>query len=175
MLLQPHPPGFSDHKFTFSIKLKASETTIWSWLNKTETFTENQLWPYKVEFYSPDQRKIPEGFNEGILTNHIGPFINFPGRITSIQNDYRDLQYYYGAYAISHRLIRPYRLEFSTREQEAGTTLLYCALKSYVKPGWVKIWGFGCQLFWASFKKWSKRSIEKLELTKSKAWSDKAS
>lgn len=163
MLLQPLPPGFIDHKYAFSIRLNASEAIIWSWLNKTETFTDNQVWPYKVEFYSPDPANIAEGFREGMITTHIGPMINFPGKITSILVNYRDLQYFYGSYVISPRLIRPYRLEFSTLKQTEGTTVLNCTLRSYVKPGWEGFWTFGCRLFWSSFKKWSKKSIERLE------------
>ena len=163
MLLQPHPPGFLDHKYSFSRKIKASETTIWNWLNQMDTFTKHQVWPYKVEFYSPDPAKIKEGFNEGILTNHIGPFINFPGKITSILVNYRDLQYFYGSYAISHRIIRPYRLEFSTLKQTEGFTILNCTLRSYVKPGWIRFWQLGLKFFWSSFKKWSKKSVEKIE------------
>jgi len=160
MLLQPLPPGFRDyvHEFTFSIQ--ASEEDVWKWLNDTTTFTDTQIWPYKVEFYSPDPENIHNGFHEGVLTNHFGPFVNFAGILTKITPNYRDLQYTYGSYALSPRWIRPYRLEFST-EVVDGQTQITGRLSTYVTPGWYNLWVKSQKRFWKRFERWSTKSILK--------------
>jgi hypothetical protein len=161
MLKQPKPPGFKDHSYTFDVVVTASEDTVWSWLNDTRTFTDTQVWPYRVEFYSPDAAVIPNGFHEGVLTNHTGPFINFAGELTSVQPHYRDLQYLYGSYAITFRWFRPNRLEFFTKADGDQVTIT-CTLSTYVKPSMEWMWNTGMKYFWRSFKKWSKKSIERI-------------
>ena len=162
MLVQPQPPSFKLHSYSFEVKLEAKETSVWKWLNDPRTFTDTQVWPYKVEFYSPDPSKVPKGFHEGVLTNHTGPFVNFAGVLTSIQPNYRDLQYYYGSYALSFRLVRPCRLEFETRNQGAQT-VIKCTITSYVKPSFYRIWDLLNRQFWKRFRRWSKRSVLRLE------------
>ena len=161
-MIQPPPPGFKVHTHTFDVPLEASEKSVWLWLNDTRTFTDTQVWPYKVEFYSPDPTNIPNGFHEGVVTNHTGPFVNFAGVLTKIQPNYRDLQYYYGSYAISFRLVRPFRLEFSTTTDGPITTIT-CTISSYVKPSFYTTWNFLNKLFWRRFKRWSKKNVLKLE------------
>ena len=129
-------------------------------LNDPKTFTDTQVWPYRVEFYSPQPESIPNGFHEGVVTNHTGPFINFAGVLTEISDNYRDLQYYYGSYAISFRLVRPFRLEFSTVENGDQTTI-NCTISSYVKPSFCKIWDRLNKLFWKRFRGWATKSIAK--------------
>ncbi|MEM6641366.1 MAG: hypothetical protein AAF616_00190 [Bacteroidota bacterium] len=163
-MIQPAPPGFKTHVYTFDVEVLAEEDDVWTWLNDPATFTDTQIWPFKVEFYSPDPTRIPNGFHEGVLTNHTGPFINFAGVLTEIKSGYRDLQYYYGSYAISFRLVRPFRLEFSTRK-EADTTIITCTISSYVKPKFYKTWDWLNRQFWKSFKKWSRKSIPKIKKT----------
>ncbi len=160
-MLQPPPPRYKDHVHKFSFEIPHNPSKVWEWLNDPGTFTKNQVWPFKVEFYSPQPDQVPVGFNEGVLTNHSGPFVNFAGKLTSINSDYRDLQYYYGSYAISFNLIRPYRLEFWTEENASSTTLT-CAISCYVKPGIYKFWDTAQKLFWKRFRKWATRSIDKL-------------
>ena len=161
MLLQPLPPGFKDHKHTFTVNISARETDIWDWLNDTKTFTDNQIWPYKVEFYSPNPEIIPNGFNEGVFTNHTGPLINFAGQLMEIKENYRDLQYFYGSYAISFKWVRPYRLEFKTTVIDEDSTDITCTISSYVKPGIYKLWDKSQQVFWRRFRKWATKSIRK--------------
>ncbi|MEO1054112.1 MAG: hypothetical protein AAFX87_25970 [Bacteroidota bacterium] len=161
MLLQPPPPGFVDHKHEFSFEIPTDAKYVWQWLNDTRTFTDTQVWPWRVEFYSPYPDRIPNGFHEGVLTNHHGPFINLAGVLTQIEYNYRDLQYNYGSYAISFRWIRPYRLEFSTEETESGTNIT-CTLSAYVKPSMKGFWSKSQRLFWGRFKRWSRKSIVKL-------------
>ena len=161
--MQPLPPGFKIHTYSFDVPVNASPPLVWKWLNTPSTFTETQVWPYKVEFYSPDPEKTANGFHPNVLTNHTGPFINFAGVLTEITENYRDLQYYYGSYAISFHLVRPFRLEFSTREQD-GITTITCTISSYVKPSFYKIWDRLNKLFWSRFKKWSAKSLARLSL-----------
>lgn len=165
-MIQPPPPGFKTHVHSFQVAIDATSQTVWKWLNNPKTFTDTQVWPYKVEFYSPDPKKIPNGFHEGVLTNHTGPFVNFAGVLQEIKNDYRDLQYYYGSYAISFNLVRPFRLEFQTKEDE-HQTVITCTISSYVKPSFYRFWDVFNRLFWRRFKRWSTKSI--LKLNKSEA------
>lgn len=160
MLIQPPPPKFKDHIHKFSFELPYTPDQIWKWLNDPKTFTDTQVWPYKVEFYSPKPNEIPNGFHEEVLTNHTGPFVNFAGKLTTIKPDYRDLQYFYGSYAISFHWIRPYRLEFWTEKKNELTTVT-CAISCYVKPGIYKLWGSMQKIFWKRFKKWAKKSVKK--------------
>ncbi len=159
MIKQPQPPGFENHIFQFAFRVETTPENVWDWLNDTKTFTETQIWPYKVEFYSPDPENVHTGFNEGILTNHTGPFINFAGELSRIEpNKYRDLQYFYGSYAFRFRLVRPYRLEFNTVD-EGDSTIVTCTLSSYVKPWFDNIWTTLQTLFWGRFKRWASKSI----------------
>ncbi len=165
MLLQPLPPGFIDHAYAFEVSVDASNESVWRWLNDPKTFTDTQYWPFRVEFYSPDTESIPNGFNEGVLTNHHGPLLNLPGELVEIKsNEYRDLQYNYGSYVIGFRLIRPYRLEFWT-ESNGDQTIIKCKLSSYVKPSIAGSWTSAQKVFWKRFKRWSKKAIPKLERT----------
>ncbi|MDW3191068.1 MAG: hypothetical protein R8G66_01850 [Cytophagales bacterium] len=160
-MLQPLPPGYQKHIHYFEFEIAASEAAVWEWLNDTRTFTDTQVWPYKVEFYSPDEN-TPNGFYEGVLTTHTGPFVNFPGELVKIDEKYRDLQYYYGSYAIHPHWVRPFRLEFWTYSIESGTQIK-CALSSYVKPWIFKFWAWSQRLFWGRFQRWSTRQILKIE------------
>lgn len=160
-MLQPKPPGFVLHTYRFSVVLPYPASFAWQWLNDPATFTETQVWPYRVEFYSPDPATIPNGFHEGVLTNHTGPMINFAGQMISVQENYRDLQYFYGSYAIRFNWIRPCRLEFWTEEKN-GSTILTCAISSYVKPGIYGFWDRAQRVFWSRFKGWSRKSIKKI-------------
>lgn len=168
MLLQPHPPGFKDHQFSFEVDIPNTAGDVWTWLNDPSTFIDDQIWPYKVEFYSPDPENIPNGFHEGVLTNHTGPFINFAGKLTAIEPHYRDLQYCYGSYAFAFGWFRPYRLEFWTEEQEGGTKLK-CTLSTYVKPSLYNLWERSQRIFWRRFKRWSKKSVRKVAEAKKAA------
>ena len=161
-MIQPQPPGFKVHSYSFDVLAKASAKSVWIWLNDPKTFTDTQVWPYKVEFYSPEPNKIPNGFHEGVLTNHTGPLINFAGVLSEISDNYRDLQYYYGSYAIKFSLVRPFRLEFKTTEQEGSTTIT-CTISSYVKPSFFNTWDRLNRAFWRRFKRWSRKNVEKIE------------
>lgn len=158
-MLQPCPPNFQEHVHSFSFTIPAPAASVWSWLNDTKTFTDTQVWPYKVEFYSPDPEKISDGFNEGVLTNHTGPFVNFAGQLVSIDENYRDLQYYYGSFAISFGWIRPFRLQFWTKQESEEQTQLSCSIGVYVKPYISSIWSSAQKMFWKRFQKWAIKSV----------------
>ncbi len=160
MIKQPQPPGFQQHAYKFSFQVPSQEENVWKWLNNTKTFTASQVWPWKVEFYSPDTATIPNGFHEGVLTNHFGPFLSLPGELTKVAAHYRDLQYLYGSYAISHRWVRPCRLEFWAEERQESTHIT-CALTCYVRPWFRTFWNFSLKIFWSRFPGWARRSVKK--------------
>ncbi len=160
MILQPLPPGFTDAPFEFSFSVNQTEKEVWKWLNDPATFTDTQYWPFRVEFYSPDPDQIPNGFQEGVLTNHFGPFVNFAGIITKIESGYRDLQYTYGSYAISFRWIRPYRLELWTKK-DGENTIIMGKISSYVRPAFKNIWLKAQGIFWKRFQKWVTKTYVK--------------
>ncbi len=160
MYLQPQPEGFIECNYTFKFEIAATSKAVWNWLNNPKTFTDTQVWPYKVEFYSPDPENIPNGFYEEVYNIHYGPFINFAGKLTEIKADYRDLQYFYGSYALSVRWIRPYRLEFWTEEAN-GKTMITCKIGYWVKP-WIEfIWMKLQKLFWLTFPRFARKSLTK--------------
>lgn len=162
MILQPQPPGFKDNVFTFSFSVNAKPEKVWEWLNNTKTFTDTQVWPWRVEFYHPDNQQKALSFKEGVLTNHHGPMVNFAGILTKIEdNHYRDLQYTYGSYALNFRWFRPYRLEFKTNEEDGKTTVTGI-LSTYTRPGLDKLWTRSQKVFWGRFKRWATKSINKI-------------
>lgn len=162
MILQPKPPGFKDNVFTFSFSVDATAEKVWSWLNDTKTFTDTQVWPWRVEFYHPESHEQAFDFQEGVLTNHHGPMVNFAGVLTKIEdNHYRDLQYAYGSYALNFRWFRPYRLEFKTDESNGQTTVTGI-LSTYTKPGLDKLWTKSQKIFWGRFQRWATRSVKRI-------------
>ena len=161
-LLQPKPPHMEEHTHEFSFEIKASRDKVWKWLNRPETFTEGQIPPFRVEFYSPDPDNIPNGFHEGVLNVHHGPLMNFAGVLTKIEKPfYRDLQYYYGSYALTMRWIRPFRLEFWLDESDENKTILKCRISSYIKPSMRGFWSTAQKYFWARFRSWAKKQAVK--------------
>jgi hypothetical protein len=113
------PPGFVDHVHRYGFSTPHPPGRVWAWLNDPATFTEGQIWPFRVEF-------VDGGFEPGVLNAHHGPFLNLAGAIGEVQGfergvAYRDLKYFYGSYAISPRLVRPTRLRFWAEESGGGT------------------------------------------------------
>ncbi len=159
-IVQPKPERFQDHQFNLSFEINQPREKIWSWLNRMETFTDTQIPPYKVEFYSPDPKTIPNGFHEGVLNIHHGPFINFAGVMGKVEeNTYRDLQYFHGSYAFSLRWIRPYRLEFWLEDGDNATSRVKMRLSSWVKPWIAKLWHSMQKRFWGRFEGWMSKSL----------------
>jgi hypothetical protein len=151
------PFGFVKEITEHSWPVNISETTMWEWLNSVETFRDQQIWPYVVEFLD-DKNPTEPRFIEGVLTNHYGPFLNAAGKITKIDHlKYRDLQYFYGSYVFSFRLVRPTRLEFFW---DSRNQLLTMRLSSYIRPFFLPVWRFGQKLFWKRFGAWLSRDAK---------------
>lgn len=144
LALQHQPRGFERHTFDRSFRVNRPIYTVWAWLNRTETFTQGQIPPYRVEF-------IPDRFEVGVLTSHHGPGLNFSGVITTMDAPhYRELQYFYGSYALSLRWIRPTGLEFWL-EAHGEETVVKLRVTSWVRAGLSRLWSFGQRLFWPVF------------------------
>lgn len=128
-------------EFTYSEEKIA---LIWARLQRRETFTKGQLFPYKVEFASAYQ----EGeFLPGELNIHHGPLLSVHGAIGEVSPKYRSLDYFYGSYVISFRLVRPIRLEFFRDGKR-----LKIKLKAYIRP-WIKpIWRLSNKILWSVFQ-----------------------
>ena len=117
---------------------------IWTKLQRRETFTRGQLFPYRVEFDSISQTGE---FSPGELNIHHGPFLSVHGAIGEVSSNYRSLLYFYGSYVGSFRLVRPVKLEFFKEGPQ-----LRLVLKCYVKPWFRPIWNGLNKLFWFGFK-----------------------
>ena len=60
----PLPPGFVEHVFESRFTIDAARERVWAWLEDPATFTEGQVWPYRVEFLAPAPGE-PAGFHVG--------------------------------------------------------------------------------------------------------------
>jgi len=156
--LQLRPKNFKAHIFTREYSSPYEESQIWDWLNDPKTFTDNQIWPFRVEFLLGEKQH--KEFETGVLNSHHGPMLSLSGMIGEISSHYRDLKYFYGSYAISFRIIRPYQLEFWTKD-EGDSRIVKVRLSSYVAPSFYGIWNWSQELFWSRFGKWMNRSIKK--------------
>lgn len=139
------PRGFVvdeyDREFHFS---EETISSAWKKLQRRETFTKGQLFPYRVEFASSSQ----EGeFIPGELNIHHGPFLSVHGAIGDVTPVYRSLHYFYGSYAISFRLIRPIELEFFRVESR-----IKVKLKVYIRPWLRPLWRLINFIMWSTFR-----------------------
>lgn len=138
------PEKFDQHIFEMSWDIKTDDCQkAWDKLQRRETFVKSQIPPYKVEFDSASQSGP---FAEGELNIHHGPFLSVHGAVGEISSTYRDLQYFYGSYIFSFRLVRPTRLEFFKTENS-----IKVRLTSYVRPWFKPIWQLGLNFFWGVF------------------------
>jgi hypothetical protein len=139
------PRGFVidtfEREFNYSEDQVAS---VWKKLQRRETFTQGQLFPYRVEFAGNSQ----EGeFSTGELNIHHGPFLSVHGAIGEVTSNYRSLNYFYGSYVISFRLVRPIQLEFFLEGNK-----LTLKLKAYVRPWFKPLWRLLNLLLWSGFR-----------------------
>ncbi len=157
----PHapPPGFVRHVYDHRWQIGRSRSSVWSWLCDPATFTDGQIPPFRVEFLTNAAGET--GFAEGVYNAHVGPFMSFSGVLGVIEPErYRDLQYFYGSYAISHALFRPTRLQFWLADgTDAGTTVLQLQLDTDVRRRAERAWARGMNLFWRRFGSWCERDI----------------
>ncbi|CAA9409543.1 MAG: hypothetical protein AVDCRST_MAG78-303 [uncultured Rubrobacteraceae bacterium] len=154
------PSGFVPHAYRRSFVAPSGVEQVWGWLNDPATFTEGQVWPFRVEF-------VDGGFEPGVLNVHHGPFLNVAGVIGEVRDPvpgvpaYRDLKYFYGSYAISPRLVRPTRLQFWVEETdlEDGSTLVTLQLDSLVRRPFVPLWKHSQRIFWSRFPAWMRKEL----------------
>lgn len=157
------PPGFVTSVYEHDWRIERSRAEVWAWLCDPRTFTDGQIPPFRVEFLRNADGET--GFREGVYNAHVGPLMSFSGVLGRIDHErYRDLQYCYGSYAISHALFRPTRLQFWLDEADDSTptapvTLLHLQLDTYVRSSAVRVWGRMMRLFWKRFGSWCERAI----------------
>ena len=146
------PEGFASHAYRRAFQVPHEQRRVWNWLNDPATFTEGQVWPFRVEF-------VNGSFEPGVLNVHHGPLLNFAGAIGEVREPdddtagYRDLKYFYGSYAISPRLVRPTRLQFWVESSGEGT-LLTLQVDSFVRQRFTRVWDFSQKVFWQRFPRW---------------------
>jgi len=153
---QPIPPGFKTHKYERTYQLSHAQEKVWEVLLRQSTFSETQIWPFRVEF---EQKK--KYMEEGMDNIHHGPFMLFSGIVTTTRPPaYRDLHYYSGSYFLNLRWIRPARLEFNLLPQ-GDITLVTLGLTTYIRS-WVRpFWNLAMRMFWSNFGRWLNRRIGK--------------
>ena len=153
------PPGFAVHVYEREFSVAAAGDRVWAWLESPATFVDGQIWPFRVEFVSADPAQEP-GFHVGGLNVHHGPLMSLAGQLTEIRaGEYRDLQYFYGSYVLSLRLIRPTRLEFWLEPEGESGTRVRLRVTSFVRQGIAGLWTRAQRLFWARFPRWMARSV----------------
>ena len=148
------PTGYAESVVKVQGKTTTPLEQVWVWLSRKDTFAKGQIPPYRVEFFGNHDDPF---FHEGSLNNHHGPFLHLPACVTVMKpNEYREMQYLYGGFVISYRLIRPTALRMWV-ENEENSTNVTVELHAQVRP-WIKgIWEWANRLFW---KNWFMRSIK---------------
>lgn len=163
-LPHPKPAHFTEHSYRRTFEVTHSPGAVWHWLNLRSTFTDNQVWPYRVEFLAADGSTLPgEHFTIGEYNIHHGPLMSFGGVIAAMDTErYRDLQYSYGSYFLSMRLIRPTRLQFWL-EGTGAYTQVTLQIDSYAHPRIGKLWSQMQGIFWGRFGRWANRDVGKVQ------------
>lgn len=149
-----------EHAYERSFEVPFAVERVWGWLNDPATFTEGQVWPYRVEF-------LDGGFEPGVLNVHHGPFLNAAGVIGEVGDPapgvsgYRDLKYFYGSYALSPRLVRPTRLRFWAEEIPGPVpgTRVSLRLDCLVRRPFVPVWEISQKTFWSRFPAWMGKEL----------------
>jgi hypothetical protein len=139
------PQGFVVHVYERDFHYSMDKiSSVWKKLQRRETFTKGQLFPYRVEFAANSQ----EGeFLPGELNIHHGPFLSVHGAVGKVTDSYRSLEYFYGSYVVSFRLVRPVRLEFFREGSQ-----LKLKLKVYVRPWFRPVWRLCNFILWSGFR-----------------------
>jgi len=153
------PAGHVAHAFEHRFTLDASPAEAWAWLERPETFTESQTWPFRVEFLSPEPG-VPPGFHVGGISIHHGPLMSFAGVLTEIrEGEYRDLHYFFGSHLFGLRRIRPTRLEFWVEPDAGGGAEVRVRIGSFVHRALARPWTWAQGIFWRRFERWMRRSL----------------
>jgi hypothetical protein len=142
---QSYPEGFVVHVYERDFHYSMDKiSSVWKKLQRRETFIKGQLFPYRVEFAASSQ----EGeFLPGELNIHHGPLLSVHGAVGEVTESYRSLEYFYGSYVVSFRLVRPVRLEFF--REGSGLKL---KLKVYVRPWFRPVWRLCNFILWSGFR-----------------------
>ncbi|MFK7919387.1 MAG: hypothetical protein AB8G14_15025 [Ilumatobacter sp.] len=153
------PPGFVRDQYEHVWTVDRSRSDVWTWLCDPATFTDGQIPPFRVEFLNNAAGRT--GFEEGVYNAHVGPLMAFSGVLGEIDAErYRDLQYFYGSYAISHGLFRPVRLQFWLEDGPAqNTTVLRLQLDTFVRERALGAWHKLMGVFWKRFGRWCEKAI----------------
>ncbi len=153
------PRGFVRDVYEHSWTVERPRDDVWSWLCDPATFTDGQIPPFRVEFLTNAAGQT--GFAEGVYNAHVGPLMCFAGVLGEIRpGHYRDLQYTYGSYAVSHALFRPIRLQFWLDDGPVdGSTVLQLRLDTFVRARAVTTWHRLMRVFWKRFGRWCERAI----------------
>ena len=139
------PSGFILYEYVREYAYPAGKISgVWDRLQRRETFTKSQIFPYRVEFASSSQEGA---FEAGELNIHHGPLLSVHGAICDVTTNYRGLNYFYGSYVLSFRLVRPVKLEFF-REGDK----LKLKLKSFIRPWFKPFWNLGNFILWSIFR-----------------------
>jgi len=153
------PRGFVGHRYEHTWVIERGCDVVWGWLCDPSTFTDSQVWPWRVEFMNGADGE--SGFMTGVYNAHVGPFTNFSGVLGEIrEREYRDLQYFYGSYAVSPRLFRPTRLQFWLEDhpERDNASVLHLRLDAVVRRSARGVWGWMMRRFWARFGRWCERA-----------------
>ena len=157
------PPGFVRSVYDHEWTIGRTRAQVWEWLCDPATFTDGQIPPFRVEFLTNAAGET--GFAEGVYNAHVGPFMCFAGVLGRIDHErYRDLQYCYGSYAVSHALFRPVRLQFWLDDGPEGddgapSTVLTLRVDAFVRRRAEGLWNRAMGVFWTRFGSWCERAI----------------
>jgi hypothetical protein len=153
------PPGFVHDVYEHRWEIDRPRADVWAWLCDPATFTDGQIPPFRVEFLQNTAGE--SGFATGVYNAHVGPFMSFSGVLGEIEPEsYRDLQYFYGSYAVSHALFRPTRLQFWLDDGgRIGTSVLRLRLDTFVRSRALGAWHRLMGVFWKRFGRWAEKAI----------------
>lgn len=152
------PSGFVRDEYDHSWTISRPIADVWLWLNDPATFTDGQIPPFRVEFLTNASGQT--GFHEGVYNAHVGPLMSFSGVLGEMEHErYRDLQYFYGSYAVSHALFRPVRLQFWLDQAGPEATVLRLRVDTDVREGALGVWHKLMNVFWKRFGRWCEKAI----------------
>lgn len=153
------PAGFVRDEYEHVWNVDRPRAEVWTWLCDPATFTDGQIPPFRVEFLNNAAGRT--GFEEGVYNAHVGPLMSFSGVLGEIDpGRYRDLQYFYGSYALSHGFFRPVRLQFWLEDGSSdNTTVLRLQLDTFVRERALGAWHKLMSVFWKRFGRWCEKAI----------------